>query len=260
MLAFQKIQKQFTDHIRQPDSASLPAGVEARRMAIYQSLVYKNIDGFISGGFPVCHSLFSSLEWEQLIRQFLVEHRCESPFFLDIAEEFLNYLKQNESVLASRPFIYELAHYEWLELVLDVSSVELPMPCKLSNNKEGELNVLDSSLRLSPLACNMAYQFPVHRIGIDFQPVEALPQPSCLLVYRDRDDAVQFMEISVTTYQLLALVEQTPDCIGAELLQVLAKNIGATDLDQVFGFGAEILQQLVSMEIVFVSSVLNLTN
>ncbi|MFM9709917.1 HvfC/BufC family peptide modification chaperone, partial [Streptomyces galilaeus] len=63
----------------------LQKGFEERRMAIYRDLFFNNIEGFITSGFPVLRTLYSTDDWNTLIRRFFVEHDCASPYFLDIA-------------------------------------------------------------------------------------------------------------------------------------------------------------------------------
>lgn len=74
---------------------------------------------------------------------------------------------------------------------------------------------------LNPTLMNLAYQWPVHRIGLDCRPRK--PQPTCLLVFRDDEDAVQFSASNPATSRLLALL-QTGHLSGrAACLQLAAE-------------------------------------
>jgi hypothetical protein len=42
------LQRQFTAHIRDPQNAPAPEGIEDRRMAIYRDLVYSNMESFVA--------------------------------------------------------------------------------------------------------------------------------------------------------------------------------------------------------------------
>lgn len=102
--------------------------MEQRRLDIYQRLVYNNIEGFISKGFPVLRSLYRDDDWQQLVRGFIQAHRCSTPYFMEISQEFLQYLLQEYQLRdLDPPFMAELAHYEWVELALDVAE-ESPPP------------------------------------------------------------------------------------------------------------------------------------
>lgn len=183
-------QRAFAARIRQPAEQPLLEGVTAERMAVYEALFFNNIEGFIRGAFPVLHRLIEANRWQRLVRSFIAEHQARTPYFLQISQEFLAWLQQGYvAEVGDPPFILELAHYEWVELALDVSEAELPV--------QG----------WSPLAWPLAYQWPVQRISADFQPSEPPAEPTCLLVWRDVQDKVRFMQISPFAYQLAARLQ-----------------------------------------------------
>ncbi|MDO9617731.1 MAG: putative DNA-binding domain-containing protein [Pseudomonas sp.] len=183
-------QRAFAARIRQPAEQPLLDGISAERMAVYEELFFNNIEGFISGAFPVLQRLIEASRWQRLVRSFIAEHQARTPYFLQISQEFLAWLQQGYVAEAGDPpFILELAHYEWVELALDVSEAELP------------------TQGWSPLAWPLAYQWPVQRIGGDFQPATPPDEPTCLLVWRDGQDRVRFMQLSPFAYQLAARLQ-----------------------------------------------------
>lgn len=239
-----ELQRRFTAHVRNPAEVSAPEGIEGRRMKIYNDLIYNNIEGFLSGGFPVLRSLYRDEDWHRLVRDFIVSYRCASPYFLEISQEFLKFLMENfEPRACDPPFIVELAHYEWVELALDVSEDEVP-----EASTEDSLAVVP---RLSPLAWVLAYQFPVHRIGPSYCP-ESAEQPTYLAVYRDRQDKVQFIELNAATARLLELVRDNESATGAEILRSLAAELGA-DEAAVMDFGASQLLEFIANSVVYVT-------
>ena len=170
----------------------------ARRLQIYQDLVYNNIEGFLTSGFPVVHSLYNEADWRALVRSFMQDQRCHSPYFLEISQEFLQFLMQDHTLRpCDPPFLAELAHYEWVELALDVSEEEL-VP------SAAPTNLLDGIPHLSPLAWSLGYHYPVHHIGASSEWPEAAP--TYLVVYRDGSDSVRFMEVSAGSARLLELI------------------------------------------------------
>lgn len=232
-------------YLRDPENQPPPAGVEARRLQIYQDLVYNNIEGFISGGFPVLRSLYADDDWHSLVRLFIDRHRCHTPYFLEISQEFLDFLMESHTLRdCDPPFLSELAHYEWVELALDVSEEVLPGPQAVDD-------ILVASPRLSPLAWLLSYQFPVHRIGPDCQPA-APEQPTYLVVYRDRGDQVRFVELNPATARLLALVRDNETATAGELLASLAEELGM-EVDAMLGFGSTQLTQFMEQDIISVN-------
>lgn len=217
-------QRAFAARIRQPAAQPLLEGVSAERMAVYEALFFNNIEGFISGAFPVLHRLIEARRWQRLVRSFIAEHQAHTPYFLQISQEFLAWLQQGYVAEAGDPpFILELAHYEWVELALDVSEAELP------------------AQGWSPLAWPLAYQWPVQRIGADFQPTEPDAEPTCLLVWRDGQDKVRFMQISPFAYQLAARL-QAGEAADAALL-ALAQQHGLSADTQYFNNAQTLLDE-----------------
>ena len=119
---FMQRQYEFAAHIRDPDNQPAPDDIEDRRMGIYRELFYNNVEGFLSSSFPVLRKLMDDASWHAMARDFYARHRCHSPLFLEIPREFLNYLQHERIDQADDlPFLWELAHYEWVELALSVA-------------------------------------------------------------------------------------------------------------------------------------------
>lgn len=238
-------QLRMADHLRNPSLTPAPEGVEDRRLKIYRELIYNNIEGFISSGFPVLRSLYSDADWHALVQAFIDGHRCQTPYFLEISQEFVAFLMDGYQPGATDPpFIAELAHYEWVELALDVAEDEHPGPSAVTEN------MLAAVPGLSPLAWVLAYQFPVHRIGPEYQP-EQPGDPCYLVVYRDLSDSVQFMEVSTASARLLERVRENQGQTVAALLAGLAQELGLPE-DAVLGFGTEQLIEFTDRSIVVI--------
>lgn len=217
MNRFQQTQLDFTRYLRAPAEQPLPVGVEQRRMEIYRDLIYNNIENLIAGVFPVLRSLVADSQWHCLMREFIKQHRCQTPYFLEISEEFLQFLVKSRYLDKDFPFTCELAHYEWIELALDTSEAALPSYQKLPND------ILAATFSLSPLAVALHYQYPVHRISRQFKPL--VTDPVNLVVYRNRDDKVCFMEVNSLTQRLLYLMQVNPASALGELLNRIAAEL-----------------------------------
>jgi len=245
--SLQELQKEFTAHVRNPSTVAAPAGIESRRMKIYNDLIYNNIEGFLSGSFPVLRSLYRDEDWHLLVRDFIVNYRCDSPYFLEISQEFLNYLMQvREASPVDPPFILELAHYEWVELALDVSSEEIP--CQ---GIDPDADLLEGVPVLSPLVMSLQYQYPVHLVGPGTEPDAAPAEPTYLVVYRNAEYEVKFLESNAATARLLELLGSNEDgASGRALLERLAAEMNADSVTPVVDFGARMLQQFRDLDII----------
>ncbi|MEN1639897.1 putative DNA-binding domain-containing protein, partial [Pseudomonas aeruginosa] len=152
------LQRRFAARIRDPQQA-LPPGIATERMAIYEELFFNNLDGFISSGFPVLRQLFDEPRWHRLVRAFMREHRCRTPYFSQLGEEFIGWLQDGyRAEEGDPPFLLELAHYEWVELALSLA--------------EAPVETLPQAWSWSPLAWPLAYRWPVHRLGPSHRPME----------------------------------------------------------------------------------------
>lgn len=235
-------QLDFAAHIRNPEMHPRPADVEPRRMQIYVDLFYNNIESFLAGTFPVAKALLAQERWHALVRAFVHRHPSESPYFLEISQEFLTFLATQSAGLP--PFMLELCHYEWVELALSVAEEEIP---EQGIDPAGDLCA--GIPAVSPLIWKLAYRFPVHQIGTTFQPEQPGQQPTQLVVYRRRDDRVGFMEVNTLTMALLDTLEQG-NVSGAEALERLAAEVADLDPDVVRREGLATLERLRKAEII----------
>jgi hypothetical protein len=240
-MTFSNHQAAFAAYIRNPEKNPLPNGVKPERMAMYRELFFNNIDGFLTANFPVLHSLFLPQNWTNLAQDFFENHVCTTPHFSEIPEEFLAYLQNERKNLTDLPFLFELAHYEWVEMALSISDAEFEqMPLE---------NLTTAKLKLSPLACVLAYQFPVQKISPKFIPLTS-EQPTFLMVYRNAEDCVQFLEITPLTFQLLQLLENQPEQLVESYLAELANFAPSISLAILKEKGTEILADFVKRGVI----------
>lgn len=241
------VQRAFAAHIREPNLHPAPADIEDRRMKIYRELFYKNIEGFISSAFPVLRKLYSDTDWHQMVRDFIHRHQSQTPYFLEISEEFLAYLDSEREPQSCDPvFALQLARYEWAELALFVAEQDMP-----DDNVLSEHSLVDHIPVLSPLAWSMVFDYPVHQIGAGFQPEQPNEQPVCLVVYRNRQDKVAFLEANPVTARLLELCEGNTDRLGKDLLLQIAHELQHSDPSLVLRAGTDILAQLRQLDIIY---------
>lgn len=243
-----KMLHEFSTHIRNPDVNPAPSGIEDRRMEIYRDLFYQNIEGFISSAFPVLRSISTDDYWQSLVRDFMVHYRAKSPFFLQVAQEFLIYLEHfrgSQNCPEDFPFMLELAHYEWVELALDVAEsdawIAKDWPCE---------KVEFCRITISPLAWCLSYKYPVHLIGPNYIPQQPTEQPTQLLVYRNSDDAVGFMEINAVSAHLLQTIQGNPEMSLLDCLELLAERLSVTYNENFVDHAIALLRQLHRLDII----------
>ncbi|MBT2766478.1 putative DNA-binding domain-containing protein [Stenotrophomonas sp. ISL-67] len=208
----------LTRHLRDPLHAPAPAALEARRVQIYRDLLFNNLQALLGSSFPVLLQLLEKEEWDAVCRRYFIEHRCASPLFTEVAAEFVEWLQLQDAL--PRPFLAELAHYEWVELALQSRDAHPLRACGT------DVDPWQSRLQRSPLAWPLAYHWPVQQIGVAFQPTTAPPEPTFLLARRVADGRIVFSQLSPLAWQLLTQLEAAPPRSGATHLRQLADDHG----------------------------------
>jgi hypothetical protein len=230
-------QFELAAHLRDPDAHAPPPGLEDRRLAIYRDLFFNNIEGLLSGNFPVIRKTLGEQRWRTLARRFYAQHRSHTPLFAEIGREFIRFLQERAESGADDPaWLAEMAHYEWVELGLQIADDEIP-----AHDAAGDL--LAGVPVLSPTAWALAYAWPVQRIGPDYQPEAPLEAPTLLLVRRDAQYEIRFAEISPLVYRLLEIL-RVGESSGRQTLEQLAAEAGVADLPSFIEQGRAMLVRM----------------
>lgn len=223
MSNFQDIQQQWSQWLRQPDSAEQP-NVEARRLKVYQRLVRNNIESFITRGFPVLFSTLTTEQERDMLQAFVETHESKSPLFSAIGAEFVEFLATFEAPWLPE-WSYQLAVYERME----VDVYHFDSPCILPP--------LDTELeqvvwQVNPSLQWHAFDYPVHTIQPDIIPSEPLEQPCYLAVYRVDDiandnftSAVKFLQLNAVTMLLVDYLVQRPHLTLLAIAEHLAGQL-----------------------------------
>ena len=233
-MEFQTFQQAFARHLRDPQRTPRPPGVPARGMAAYNELVFNNLSGFLDSGFPVCRAILGETRWQRLARRFLRDWPLRTPWFREIPREFVQFLATTPGLRLPR-WLPELAHYEWVELAADIADTPTP-----PHDPAGDLR--HGTVVLNPVLFNLAYAWPVQRIGPDWRPRR--PAATHLVVHRDtQDDSVRFSEINPVTARLLELLAETPQS-GATACRQIAAELQHAEPARLVDFGIELLEDL----------------
>lgn len=239
------LQYAFTRHMRDPEHSPAPADIEPRRVAIYTDLVYRNIEGFIANSFPVLRKITGDTDWHWMLRDYVHRHISHTPYFPKMPQEFLTYLEKESDGIDTPAFYFELAHYEWIETSLALDQRELSFA---DIDESGDL--LEGVPQLSQLTMPLAYQWPVHKISPEFIPVELPTQPTYLLVYRDRDYEMGFIELNPVSAKLIEFLAGNTDKTGKQMLELIAEQLQHPNPEVVIKGGLEIMQDFKNKDIV----------
>lgn len=239
---FRELQRAFAAHLRDPAHNPAPTGIEDRRLAIYRDLFFNNVENFLGTFFPVLRSLYGADDWLDLVRSYFALHHSETPYFLEIAGEFLAYLEREHVARAcDPPYLLELAQYEWLELALDVAIEEIP-----GEGYDPAGDLLAGVPMVSPLAVLVRYGWPVQHISAAHRDLP--PADTFLMIYRNRADQVRFLELNAVAARLFAELNTEKSLPAAQrrsgraLALAIAAELGHGDPEAVVAGAREMLQ------------------
>lgn len=235
----------LTRHLRDPDGQPAPGGIEDRRLQVYRDLLFNNLASLLAGNFPVIRKVLGEDGWTALVRAFYRDHRCQTPLFPEVPREFLRYLESTPGIAPA--FLPELAHYEWVELALQIHEARAPA---IADSKDDDASLLDRSFAVSPLAWPLAYRWPVHRIGPAFQPDVPPPEPTLLLLRREPDGSVRFSQLSPLAWRLLERIGAEPALSGRDHLLALADEAQAGDRGGFLAQGVALLRQMLAASVI----------
>ena len=237
--SFELTQRRFTQHLRDPEGVAAPTDVPAARMEVYRELVYTNIERMISNLFPILRKITADEPWFALVRDFFQHHSCRAGIFTKIPQEFLQFLEQGRNLTQDPPFIRELAHYEWVEYAATIDPREVDFS---GVNPDGDL--LAGVPVLNPIAWFLSYRYPVQKISPTFQPTTPPAELTYLVVCRDTQDKVGFMDLNPVSARLLELIQQANGITSLGLLERIALELGHPNPEVVVAGGVEILTRL----------------
>jgi hypothetical protein len=244
--SFLEVQHEFTQYIRHPNSAPAPNDIEKRRADIYRDLFYNNIEGFLADNFPVLKQITDDKHWHKMAHDFFARHPSVSPYFSDIADEFINYLQSERNQAADSkddfPFLIELAHYEWTELVISIIDYT-PSDTEISDIQQQTLSV-------APTAWPLVYKYPVHSISPEFIPTEVPNDPTYIVVYRNNEDDVVFLKTNPITHLLLERLASNSTFTYLHVLTKLAEEMEHPNPEVVIQGGLSIVEDFINRGII----------
>ncbi|MES1987088.1 MAG: putative DNA-binding domain-containing protein [Pseudomonadota bacterium] len=243
-LSFQQYQQAFTAHIRDPHNRPRPKNVQAKGMDVYKEIVFNNLFESVSVCFPVAQKVIGKRAWLKLIRGFFRGHSSSTPIFRKIPEEFLAYLSNTQALTPAcfPSYLTSLCHYEWIELLVSTMVDEAEKP---------DINTMGDLLRNQPAFAHtmqlLNYEYAVQKISPRYKPKEKVNTQ--LLVYRNAEFEVKFVELNSITYRLIEiLIQEKVNCEQA--LTMLAKEINQPKTESIIQFGLEILEDLRSQGVI----------
>lgn len=234
---FQQQQRQLLHYLRQPQTTQIPAGFAPERLAVYADLLYNKFDESLTACFPVIHRILSPADWRSLLLDFIAGHRCLTPYYRQIPDEFVQYLQQERDRADDLPFLAELAHFEWIELQLSIAESE---PITITPLTREQL--LSGTIVFAPVMQLLHYQWPVQDIGPHALPTEPPAATTHILGFCDSDEQVRFIALNPATAYLIELLNN--GLTGQQALQAMRGELTNAQFIELTRFGLNTLLDL----------------
>ena len=188
-------QHRFAQAIREGEAAT---GLPQDRLNVYIRLIRNNIHSFIDRCYTETPQYFDSGEWGRLKEDFIRDARAQTPYFQEIAGEFLQYcqsLPLSDDLLA-------LMDFEHTQLLAEVAQTNSQTPPADSD---------DLAYTLSPAVFVRRYPYDVTE---ELQATE-----TAVLVWRNNDDDVMYQTLDDFDALLLETLADTPTSLNG--LQIM---------------------------------------
>ena len=236
---FVRLQRAFAQYLRDPEAVMPPAGHEERRLAIYRHAIFANLDGLMKDNYPRVREVTDETRWNAMLRDYLTQHVSTSSAFIDVPLEFLDYLARERDEPSDPAFLSELAHFDWLETSIGADERRIDLA---DIDRDGDL--INGVPVANPILRVIAYAYPVHVIGLEYQPTEAPPERTHIAAFRDLDNRYGCLDLSEASARLLELVVAAKGLTGREIFTAVARGVGRSDVAALIAAGHSTLARM----------------
>lgn len=242
---FARLQREFAAYLRDPAHLAPPRQHEERRLAVYRYAVYANIERFMRDNYPRVRAVMDETPWQAMLRDYLVRHVSRATAFVDLPQEFLNYLEHQRDLPPALPFLYELAHFEWLETLVGADPRQLNLD---EVDRDGDL--IAGVPVANPVMVMQTYRFPVHAINADYRPLAPPAQPTRIAAFRDTHAEYGFLDLNAAAARVLELIMAGEARSGREIFETVAAELGTADVAALIEAGATILARMIARDVI----------
>ena len=197
-----RIQEQLGKYCRTGVEVEIP-GVTPGRLPHYRRLVNNVVRDTLDSGFPISLAALGEAQWDQLVQDFFVNGRPQSPQVWRLPFEFYQYHAARETgKRLGKPYLDDLLYFEWMEIEVH------NMPDRAFPEYVNEGKRLYNRLAFNPEYEIVRMSYPVHM----YAATEAaeLKGDYFVLIFRSPDTGyVQFLNLSaLNVYILTRMVEE----------------------------------------------------
>lgn len=179
----------------------------------YRRLVANIVSDIIETAYPITKSFLPDDVWEDLVYNYFIEHKCQTPQVWRMPLEFYNYaLEKKLQEKLNVPFLNDLLYFEWLELeVHTMEDIDYP-----ASKEEGDW--MNDVIAINPEHRLIKLEYPVHTTAPGQELIDKKGD-YFLLIYREKESGnVQFVDLSMFYTYILENIKN-----GALLKDILVE-------------------------------------
>jgi hypothetical protein len=212
----------FSDYLRQANQDL----TRSKREKIYYHLIRANLREMLANVYARVIQQLGDAKWTFLIDQFLQLHSAKTPYFYQLPDEFLSFLWHNSGLYQECPWVFALAHFEWMELVATVADRPLV--------EQGTVNLAaESVIQCSPLAYYCQYEYAVYPLDKGAPPLALRATPWQGIVYRDNAEQVYWHELAPWTALLFNRIQQQSENTVAALIAAMSLQAKQEEIETI---------------------------
>ena len=242
---FARLQRAFAAYLRDPDTVAPPGQHDERRLGVYRHAVYANIERFMRDNYPRIHAVMDEATWHTMVRDYLVRHVACATAFVDLPRDFLAYLEHERAADPAMPFLFELAHFDWLETLVGADPRRLDL-----ENIERDGDLIAGVPVANPVMVMHCYRYPVHAINADYLPLAPPAQPTRIAAFRDTGHEYGFLDLNAAAARLLELIMMGEGRTGREIFATVATELNMPDVAGLIDAGGTILARMHARDVI----------
>ena len=213
------LQRQFANSVR-TSPADNPVD---EKVAIYRRLIQRGIAGHLETSLGRTRLQLGEVAWQDWVGRFIAEYQCDSPFFQNICEQFVQFLESTNQ-LELRPEIADLVRFELAFFQVSCQAQarmqtrvapQQSMPWPIDSHTE----ILSHSLKLMPSVKLEAFTYDVFDRKSAAATLQPLAQPLFIALYADNQGKVRTKHLSLPSAVLLS------HCTGLQTLAAMLEGM-----------------------------------
>ncbi len=209
-------QAKFSQYLRKNEAPLSSLQTEK----IYYHLLRANLQELFFNIYPRLKGHLGEESWQFLLDQFLIHHKARTPYFYQVPDEFLSFLWHNKAQYSQWPWLWSLAHFEWMELVASVADEAWP---------ESD----PTRPRCSPLAYYCQYEYAVYPEDGDYTPLSLRERPWQGIVYRNKAHEVQWFACEPWSALIFTALQQAENKNSGDVVSYLQKQVSHESTDTI---------------------------